>query len=74
MTNFRRVLFLNQYYAPDVASSGQMLSDLVEGLVEIGHSATVVCSQPSYVSSVPDAASNDISAGLKIHRIRMSGT
>ena len=74
MTNFRRVLFLNQYYAPDVASSGQMLSDLVEGLVEIGHSATVVCSQPSYESSVPEAASKDISAGLKIHRIGMSGT
>ena len=74
MTEFRRVLFLNQYYAPDLASSGQMLSDLVEGLVEIGHSATVVCSQPSYESSVPDASSKEIRAGLEIHRIRMSGT
>ena len=67
MTNFRRILFLNQYYAPDVASSGQMLSDLVEGLVEIGHTATVVCSQPSYESSVPDASYKDIGSGLGIH-------
>ena len=29
----QNVLVINQYYAPDVASSGQLLADLCEGLV-----------------------------------------
>ena len=33
----RRVMIINQYYAPDVASSGQLIADLCEGLVEVGH-------------------------------------
>ncbi|MAU56090.1 MAG: hypothetical protein CL899_04010 [Dehalococcoidia bacterium] len=70
----RRVMIINQYYAPDVASSGQLIADLCEGLVEVGHEVTVVCSQPSYDEEVEEAPHFEELDGVKIHRVRMRGT
>jgi glycosyltransferase involved in cell wall biosynthesis len=43
-----RVVILNQYYVPDVASTGHLLSELAEYLVENGEEVSVIATQPSY--------------------------
>jgi glycosyltransferase involved in cell wall biosynthesis len=43
-----RVVILNQYYVPDVASTGHLLSELAEYLVEKGAQVSVIATQPSY--------------------------
>ena len=47
-TNPVKVLLLNQCFYPDVAATGQYLSELAQGLVERGHSVTVVTSRRAY--------------------------
>jgi colanic acid biosynthesis glycosyl transferase WcaI len=42
------ILFINQYFCPDPASTGQLLTDLATGLSE-SHRVTVVTGFPSYV-------------------------
>ena len=65
---------LNQYYIPDIASSGQLLSELCEGLVSRGHSVTVVTAQPSYLEGVPDQPSREVINGVKVIRTSMQRT
>jgi len=43
-----RLLVVNQYYAPDLASSGQLLAELCEALADSGMEVQVVASQLSY--------------------------
>ncbi|CAG1010749.1 hypothetical protein PHYC_03919 [Phycisphaerales bacterium] len=42
------VTILNQYYVPDMASTGHLLHELAEGLVELGFDVTVLTGRPSY--------------------------
>lgn len=42
------ILFLNQYFYPDLASTGQLLAELSEDLAEKKHGVTVVAGLPSY--------------------------
>ncbi len=42
-----RILVLNQYFHPDLASTGQLLTELCEDLAE-HHEVTVVAGRPSY--------------------------
>jgi glycosyltransferase involved in cell wall biosynthesis len=43
-----KILFINQYYWPDVAATAQQLTDLAEFLAARGHSVDVLCSQGLY--------------------------
>lgn len=43
----KKLLIYAHYYAPDVASTGQLLRDLAEGMKE-DFSVTVICTVPSY--------------------------
>ena len=43
-----KVVILNQYYAPDVASTGHLLHELASELVGQGFSVQVLTSRPSY--------------------------
>ncbi len=43
-----RILFLNQYYYPDIAATAQILADLCEDLAQAGHSVTVLCGSARY--------------------------
>jgi glycosyltransferase involved in cell wall biosynthesis len=47
-TSDLRVVILNQYYVPDVASTGHLLSELAEYLVEHEAEVSVIATQPSY--------------------------
>ena len=44
----RRLLFVNQYYWPDHASTAQHLADLAEHLAARGHEVHVLCSRGGY--------------------------
>jgi glycosyltransferase involved in cell wall biosynthesis len=44
----QRVVILNQYYVPDVASTGHLLSELAEYLAQQDAEVSVITSQPSY--------------------------
>ena len=66
----RRLLFINQYYWPDHASTAQHLTDLVESLAAQGHDCHVVCAQGSYDPSAPKPASFEVHNGVKIHRMK----
>lgn len=42
------LVFLNQYYPPDVAPTGVMLEGVVQRLVKDGHEVTVLCASGGY--------------------------
>jgi glycosyltransferase involved in cell wall biosynthesis/peroxiredoxin len=66
-----RLLFVNQYYWPDHASTAQHLTDLAESLAEQGYEVHVLCAQGAYRGS--DAADRlpafEVRAGVRIHRV-----
>ncbi|WP_422930332.1 glycosyltransferase family 4 protein [Singulisphaera sp. PoT] len=68
--NAGRLLFINQYYWPDHASTAQHLSDLVEALSSQGHECHVLCGQGSYKPGVPRPPAFEIHNGVHIHRVR----
>ncbi len=43
-----RILFLNQFFWPDTAATGQLLSDVAEYLVGSGESVEVICGSANY--------------------------
>ncbi|MBT8487099.1 MAG: glycosyltransferase family 4 protein [Phycisphaerales bacterium] len=47
-TDRLRVVILNQYYVPDVASTGHLLHELAEDLAAQGVEVSVITSRPSY--------------------------
>jgi glycosyltransferase involved in cell wall biosynthesis len=51
--NKKRVLIYAHYYYPDVASTGQILQELAEGMLDKFH-ITVICAVPSYGGKVSD--------------------
>lgn len=51
--NKSRLLIYAYYYAPDVASTGQILQDIAEGLQDI-FDVTVICTVPSYTGEISD--------------------
>jgi len=67
----QNVLVINQYYIPDVASSGQLLADLCEGLVLQSHRISVVCAQPSYEMDSRDVSSREKLGGVDVYRTPM---
>lgn len=66
-----RFVILNQYYVPDVASTGQLLHELAVQLVRQGHRVQVVSSRPSYgppETWVP-VKLHEVRDGVDVHRI-----
>ncbi len=45
--NKKKLLIYAHYYAPDVASTGQLLQDMAEGMLDV-FDVTVICTVPSY--------------------------
>lgn len=54
-----RILFLNQFFWPDLAATGLLLTDVVRHLAEQGHEITVICGAGAYAvrefSAPPEA-------------------
>ena len=51
--NKKNILIYAHYYAPDVASTGQILQDLAEGMKD-DFNVTVICTVPSYTGVIND--------------------
>jgi len=65
----QRLLVINQYYAPDVASTGQYATDICSGLARRGHEVYVVTGQPSYTASSPIAPGYELLNGVHVYRV-----
>jgi colanic acid biosynthesis glycosyl transferase WcaI len=65
----QRILFINQYYWPDHASTAQHLADLAESLTASGYECHVLCSQGRYKPGEPRPPAHEIHEGVHIHRV-----
>lgn len=64
------VLFVNQHYWPDVASTGQHLTDLAEYLAARGMDVEVLTSRVHYTAGRVEAPSEETRNGVRIRRLR----
>ena len=65
-----RILVLNQYFAPDVSATAQLLTDLCEDLAE-HHEVVVVTGRPSYDPSRPHRSRGLVSRE-RLGRVRVA--
>jgi len=70
MTNCT-ILVINQYYRPDVASSGQLLAELCEFLQSQYITVHVIAGQPSYTSEAPKVPEQELINGVTVHRVSL---
>ncbi len=64
-----RILFINQYYAPDFAATAQILSDLCVALARAGHEVHVLCSRSIYDGRRMELPAEEVLDGVHVHRI-----
>ena len=64
-----KVLFINQYYWPDRASTAQHLTDLAESMAERGMECHVLCCKGGYQGGRAKVPSHEIHNGVHIHRV-----
>ena len=67
------VVFLNRFYAPDVAATGQMLSDLAEDLAASGWIVSVITSQTTYEAQGESSPRDEIRCGVRVRRVAATG-
>mgnify|MGYP000233532251 CR=1 FL=1 len=53
MINKKNLLIYAHYYIPDTASTGQILRELAEGMLD-KFNITVICVVPSYLGTIED--------------------
>lgn len=59
-----KLLFVNRFYWPETPATGQLLTDLAEGLAALGHEVTVVTARHR-----ADAPTRETRAGVVIRRV-----
>lgn len=64
-----RILFLNQFYKPDTAATGQLLADLAEDLALRGHEVHILCSRHPYNSGDMVLPAQEIVNNVCVHRV-----
>jgi glycosyltransferase involved in cell wall biosynthesis len=64
-----RLLFVNQYYWPDHASTAQHLTDLAESLAAEGYEVHVLCAQGRYSGAGERPPARERRNGVRIHRV-----
>lgn len=64
------LLFVNQHYWPDVAATGQMLTDLAEHLAAEGFDVHVLTGSAHYAGGDVAAPQTETRAGVTIHRVQ----
>ena len=66
-----KIVFINQYYYPDISAIAQLLTDITEQLAAKGHAVEVICSNQKFIS--PDNATlpfHEIINNVKITRVK----
>jgi glycosyltransferase involved in cell wall biosynthesis len=66
----KKILFINQYYWPDHASTAQHLTDLAEDLAARGYECHVLCARGRYQAGGPNPPAYEVHEGVRIHRVR----
>ena len=69
MPNVPSVLFVNQHYWPDVASTGQHLTDLAEHCAQSGFRVDVLCGRGQYLAGELKAPVEEVRNGVRIRRL-----
>lgn len=64
-----KILFINEFFYPDVAATAQQLDDFTAFLVKSGHQVTVLCSRSDYTASGQRYASYETRQGVEIYRV-----
>lgn len=54
-----RITFINQFYKPDVAPTGQLTAGVAEYFAELGHEVTVVASRGGYIKQSQDGGADE---------------
>lgn len=69
-----RVVILNQYYVPDVASTGHLLHELAVELAELGFEVEVLTGRPSYgpPDTWQDCPLKEEVDGVKVRRLKVA--
>jgi len=68
-----RILFLNQFYVPDTAATGQLLADVAEDMAGRGHEVHVICSRRRYAGGTDQYPAREILHGVHVHRVGATG-
>ncbi|MBX2852876.1 MAG: glycosyltransferase family 4 protein [Phycisphaeraceae bacterium] len=63
-----RITFINQFYKPDVAPTGQLTAGVAEHFAKLGHDVTVIASRGGYVEQ-PEQAQSSLQENLHVCRI-----
>ena len=63
----KKINILSQYYYPDIASTGQLMTELAEELSKLGKDVTVFTAKPAYFKK-SDAPKFEIHNDVKINR------
>lgn len=66
----KRILFVNQYYWPDNASTAQHLADLAASMAARGYECHVLCARGRYQPGEPIPPRSEVHEGVTIHRVR----
>lgn len=64
MSNKKNLLIYAHYYIPDTASTGQILRELAEGMLD-KFNITVICVVPSYLGTIEDNNSDYLQKARK---------
>ncbi|CAN0583708.1 unnamed protein product, partial [Laminaria digitata] len=69
-----RVVILNQYYVPDVASTGHLLHELAVELAKLGFEVEVLTGRPSYgpPDTWQDCPLKETVDGVKVRRLKVA--
>jgi glycosyltransferase involved in cell wall biosynthesis len=65
----KRILFINQYYWPDCASTAQHLTDLAESMAARGLECHVLASRSRYQAGARKPSAHELHEGVHIHRV-----
>jgi len=67
------IVLVNQHYWPDIASTGQHLTDLAEHLAEAGFQVGVLCGRGDYRGGALRAPVREVRNGVRIRRVGVPG-
>lgn len=68
MTKEKEIVFVLQYFYPEVASTAQLISELAEDMVLKGIKVTAISGQPSYIKS-SKLPKSELHNGVRIERV-----
>lgn len=66
-----KILLLNQYFYPDIASTGIYAADIYVGLSKEDNDVTIICLEPCYSEKLPPAPYYEIHKNIKIKKIKL---